>query len=78
MIIDSDKHPERNLYFIGAKLLELIKSKKSDHDLGVLFRKYNQANVNSISFDYMLLALDWLFILGTVDVNKEGNVRVCS
>lgn len=75
MIVDGDKHPERNIYFIGAKQLELLRSKKSaEHDILDLFEKYNKKSLIKISFDYHLLGLDWLFLLGAVQVNDNGNI----
>ena len=79
MIIDSDKHPERNVYFIGARQLALLQAAKAkQYDIQTLFRKYNKTNHVRISFDYHLLGLDWLFILGLVESDDDGNVLLCS
>jgi len=75
MIVDSEKHPERNIYFIGAKQLELLRSSKNaEHDINVLFSTYNKKNRIKISFDYYLLGLDWLYLLGLIDANEHGNI----
>lgn len=75
MIVDSEKHPERNIYFIGAKQLELLRSAKSkEHDINELYDKYNKKNRIKISFDYYLLGLDWLYLLGLIDANDDGNI----
>ena len=75
MIVDSEKHPERNIYFIGAKQLELLRSRKnSEHDINDLFSTYNKKNRIKISFDYYLLGLDWLYLLGLIDSNENGNI----
>lgn len=75
MIVDSEKHPERNIYFIGAKQLEFLRSAKSkEHDINELYDKYNKKNRIKISFDYYLLGLDWLYLLGLIDANDDGNI----
>ncbi|MCZ0933426.1 MAG: hypothetical protein OXJ52_09800 [Oligoflexia bacterium] len=76
MIIDSDKHPEQNLFFIGARLIECIKkSKKLEIEIEILLEDYNN-HYKKISIDYLLLGLDWLYILGFIDINEKGNICI--
>lgn len=78
MIIDSNKHPEKNIYFIGAIQLQLLASNKGKHhDIHSLFHQYNKIAGTQISFDYHILGLDWLFILNAVKIDKEGNIISC-
>ncbi|HHF7348580.1 TPA: ABC-three component system middle component 6 [Legionella feeleii] len=78
MIVDSDKHPEQNIFFIGAMLLHILyKNKKNYYDIMDLFRKYNNKNKVHISFDYFLLGLDWLFVLGKIKTNEIGDILLC-
>ena len=78
MIIDSDKHPEMNIYFIGAQQLKLLRSEKVlSWDIHSLFNQYNAINATKISFDYHLLGLDWLYILGLILADDKGNVHLC-
>lgn len=76
MIIDSDKHPEANIFYIGAKQLEIL-NKKNKHDVLSLFKEYNRKNQTEISFDYHMFGLDWLFLLGLVNLDPEGIITVC-
>lgn len=74
MIIDSDKHPEKNLYCVGARLIELMQDlRKPEFDIEDLLKRYNK-KFGKLSIDYLLLGLDWLFILGFIDINDKGNV----
>ncbi len=78
MIIDRDVHPDRNLFHIGARVLQLIK----EHQFGVipmmdLFERTKNVLECSISFDDFILSLDWLFILGTIDSNETGDIIRC-
>lgn len=79
MLVDSDKHPEKNIYFIGARQLGLLRSaKEKEQDIYALFKKYNSKGPTKISFDYFMLGLDWLFLLGLIQANQKGNVSLCS
>ena len=76
MIIDSDKHPEKNLFYIGARLIEIIQnSKKLEFEIETLLEQYNNC-YKKISIDYLLLGLDWLYILGFIDINEKGSVCI--
>lgn len=78
MIIDSERHPEKNIYFIGAQLIKILRGKKdAKWDITQLFDRYNAVNGIRISFDYHLLGLDWLYVLGLIDVDTNGNVFLC-
>lgn len=78
MIIDSDQHPEKNLYYIGAKLLELLsKNRIKNPDVYQLHTAYNKKNTQ-ISLDYLLLGLDWLYLLGLTEVDERGRIKLCS
>lgn len=79
MIVDSEKHPERNVYFIGSCQLELLlASRRNEHDPLLLFQQYNKKNKTRISLDYHLLALDWLYLLGLIEINDKGNIVLCT
>ncbi len=78
MIIDRDIHPNRNLFYIGAIVLQLIQ----EHQFGVIsmmdiFEKLSEKLEHSISFDDFMLSLDWLFILGTINSNSQGDIIRC-
>lgn len=77
VIIDSDQHPEKNLYFIGAKIIELLSKNRKRADVYQLHNDYNKKNTQ-ISLDYLLLGLDWLYLLGVTEVDEKGRINLCS
>ena len=78
MIIDSDQHPEKNIYFIGANLIKILSSSKDmSLDIYSVFLKYNKESKTKISFDYLLLGMDWLFLLNLIEVNPKGDLKKC-
>ena len=78
MIIDSDMHPEKNVYYIGAVIIDVItKQPQNGMDIDLLLHKYNENRAQIISMEYLLLGLDWLYILGIVSIDNKGRIRKC-
>lgn len=78
MIINADVHPRKNLYYIGAMILTaLSKSKSKEYEIEALLKKLNNKSVIKISYDYLLLSLDWLYLANVVEVQKNGKIKLC-
>ncbi len=75
MLILTEKHPEKSLYFLGAKLLSLLLKRDTSY---FVLELYEVSFSNSeIGFNRYLLALDWLFMLGVIELNQEGKITKC-
>lgn len=80
MIVDRDTPPERNLYFVGARIIKLILDNSLrilDFDIAYHTINVGCAEAKQIPFSYFLLALDWLYILGAIDLNDDGDIVRC-
>jgi hypothetical protein len=78
VIIDTDIHPKKNLYFLGAIVIEQFKlSKRKKVDIDSLYSKLLLSAQYDISYDYFLLSLDWLYILGLVKLDSQGKINKC-
>lgn len=76
MIVNKNTNPERDLYFLGAKVIEIFEQKKkSEFEYFELFSELNKAQ--SVSINLFSLVLDWLFILGVVKKGKQGLLEKC-
>jgi hypothetical protein len=76
MIISKSIHPERDLYFLGAKTIEVMSSSdKEEWDCFDLFADLKQKQ--KISINLFLLVLDWLFILQVIQKSANGRIRKC-
>jgi hypothetical protein len=73
MIIGKDIQPERKLYFLGGRVLELLQKSSQEEDLISL---YHTLNDKEISINVLLLTLDWLFLLGVIKISK-GKIIKC-
>lgn len=67
MIINVDSRPEDNIYFIAAMLINILKS--NDYNIMNL---YNECQKNNkTSFSLYILSLDWLQLLGVVEIKNN-------
>jgi hypothetical protein len=76
MIISKDTNPAKDLYYIGGIILQyLIENNLKTigyHDLvSVMKSRYN------ITTNLLSLSIDWLYILGSIEINQIGDLSIC-
>lgn len=76
MIISKDISPERDLYYLGGKVIELLSNSKND-DLSFFDVYENIKNNEDISLKLYTLTLDWLYILGIISKIENGKIIKC-
>lgn len=75
MIVNQDNHPQRQLYYLGAKALEILNSKGGVIDF---FDIYQELKLKEdISIRLFVLTVDWLYLLGVITSDK-GLIKRCS
>ena len=76
MIIDKSINPERDLYYLGGVLIDILSNKNVKEidfmDLYALLKKKHTISINLFS-----LTLDWLFILVVITKGENGKVKKC-
>jgi len=73
MIIDKDINPKKNIYYLGAILIDII----SKQDCIGSFDLFEQMRlIENISYSMFCLCLDWLFLLNIIEI-KAGMVEKC-
>ncbi len=76
MIVSKDINPERDVYYLGAKVLEIMnKSKSVEQDFFDVFQQLTLRE--KISVNLYTLTLDWLFLLGAIKKNSKGDLQKC-
>lgn len=76
MIVSKNTNPERDLYYLGGKVIEiLVSSKNVKYDYFELYAQLN--NEQAIGLNLYILALDWLFILGVIKNSDNGCIERC-
>lgn len=75
MLLPDNVHPEQSIYYNGVFLLQIIRESRSEEMLSLYFRV---REIREMSLPVFVLCLDWLFVLGVLDVNQQGLVELCS
>lgn len=76
MIVDKNINPERDLYYLGGILIDVLSNKNGqEFDYLELYDLLNQKQ--TISINLYSLTLDWLFILGAITKGENGKVLKC-
>ena len=76
MIVDKNINPERDLYYLGGILIDVLSHKKdNDIDYMDLYKLFNQKQ--EITINLYSLTLDWLFILGLIAKGENGKIKKC-
>ncbi len=76
MIVNKNTNPERDLYYLGGKVIEVLNSYTiNEIDYFDLFVSVNKSN--KVSLNLYSLVLDWLFILGVIKKGNKGLIIKC-
>jgi hypothetical protein len=76
MIVNKNINPERDLYYLGGTVIEVLNSYiKNEIDYFDLFLSLNKSN--EVSLNLYSLVLDWLFILGVIKKGNKGMIIKC-
>ena len=74
MIINQDINPEREIYHLGALVIEIL-SNNADTKMD-FFDIYQNLNEKvKVSVKLYILTLDWLFILGLISKKRETIIK---
>ncbi len=78
MLLPQDISPEKSLYVMGGQIIQVFKTyKRSIIEPKILYDKYLDMFYSDVSYSYFLYALDWLFLLGYIDVYKSTKIKRC-
>lgn len=75
IVINKDINPEREIYYLGAEVIEILKGiPMKDADLLDVFQLLNKRR--RVSMNLFVLTLDWLYLVGSINHN-EGCIVKC-
>jgi hypothetical protein len=72
LIVSKDINPQNTIYFLGAQLLNVLFDNDGESDFISAFQVIN--NQKKISVSLFTLAVDWLFLLGLIELD-QGIIR---
>ncbi len=79
MVLPEDIVPEKSMYVMGARILDILKNDyRSILDPISIYDRYIQLYPEiKVSYNYFLYALDWLFILNTIELTGNDKIKKC-
>ena len=75
MLLPDNIHPKNSIYYNGALVLDVMQQYKR-LSIVDLFLKLQEKE--TITFPVLVLCLDCLYLIDTVEVDNKGEVRLCS
>ena len=75
MLIPDNIHPEQTIYFNGSFVLRAIQEYRA---MDILDLYIQTKLMREMTMPVFLLCLDWLFLLGMITLNTQGQVILCS
>jgi ABC-three component (ABC-3C) system Middle Component 6 len=75
MLVDKDTNPERDVYYLGAKVIEVMSEHPEIVGFFDIFEKVN--SYEEVSLNLYSLSLDWLYIVGVIKSSGEGHIEKC-
>lgn len=76
MIVSKDTNPTKDLYYLGAKVLgclETLERKEVDY-VSLLNTVRKEVDISNNLFS---LSLNWLYLLGSIELTEQGDIRKC-
>jgi len=74
MILSKDNNPQKDIYYLGAKLIEILISFEKDKvDYFEAYKVMKEKFGTSINL--YTLVLDWLYLLGAIKSEKRYIVK---
>jgi hypothetical protein len=76
MLLPKNTNPYFSIYYLGAIVLrELASINEKSVDF---LRLYHQVSShNKVSVQSFTLTLDWLYLLGSIELNEKGGIVKC-
>lgn len=79
MILPQDISPDRSMYVMGSRILEILN--KDPHKIAdpkLIYDKYmSQFPETTMTYNYFLYAIDWLYLLNAIDLTANLGIKKC-
>ena len=75
-MIITERNPQKSFYFLGGKLLELLKKENIKYTLLELYEQFKE--YQNIEFKKFVLILDWLYLINSIKITQDGFITKCS
>jgi len=76
MLLEQDIAPNKDIYYLGSRLLEiLLSSNNQEFDFFTTYQKLKEEEKISVSL--FVLVIDWLYLMGLIKKSNKGYLEKC-
>ena len=76
MIVNVDRDPKYSLYYIGANILELLKSNNGNLSIEEIYNKLQGVIGKNLQIDFVYYSLDWLYLISLITLKEDRVMRL--
>ncbi|WP_305374055.1 ABC-three component system middle component 6 [Photobacterium leiognathi] len=77
MLLNNFSTPKQSLIIIGSNIITIFNDEKLEYvEIKKLYNSYNNL-FGFLSYSYFMLGLDFLFIVGYIELNENGVIELC-
>lgn len=74
MILNQDIKPEKQAYYLGSKILSVLKDEPSERvELLNVFEQINQQE--KVTYHAFSMAMNWLYLIGAVKLDERTLIK---
>lgn len=74
MIINQDIKPEKQAYYLGSRIIAIIKEEPTDSiSLLSVFEQINR--YEKVSYHAFSMAMNWLYLIGAVELKERMLIK---
>jgi uncharacterized protein YueI len=74
MILNQDIKPEKQAYYLGSRIVSVLKEESSDSI--ALLNVFEQVNRQErVSYHAFSMAMNWLYLIGAVELKERTLVK---
>lgn len=75
LLLDRNNEPTSTVYYLAASAYGYLKG-HAGTDASNLYEHINHVAGKKVNYDFYLMALDFLYLMGCVDVDGKGGMHV--
>ncbi|YCM42983.1 ABC-three component system middle component 6 [Verrucomicrobiaceae bacterium 227] len=74
MILNQDIKPEKQAYYLGSRILSVLKDEPSEQvQLLNVFEQVNRTE--KVSYHAFSMAMNWLYLIGAVELDERTLIK---
>ncbi len=78
MLLSNFSTPQQSIILVGSNIIQVIKAKNIKNiEISSLYSIYSE-EYKYLSYSYFMLGLDFLYMIGYLELNSNGDLIICN